>query len=185
MESIWLWLAIAGAGALHGLNPAGGWALAAAWGIRSGRRPQPLRALVPIGAGHLASVALVSGAAFAGLSIHRGAMPFVAGALCALALAIHLCGRAPEQARAPAGHAGLALWSFMIASLHGAGLMLVPALIPLCMGDAASELPAASGMLTMALAAAAIHTIAMLAVTGLMATATCAGFRRFRRTDTA
>lgn len=110
-------------------------------------------------------------------------MPFVAGALGAIALAIHLCARAPQQARAPAGHAGLALWSFMITSLHGAGLMLVPALIPLCMGGAASELPAASGMLTVALAAAALHTIAMLAVTGLLATVTCSGFRRFRRTD--
>lgn len=185
MDSLWIWLAVAGAGALHGLNPVGGWALAAAWGVRSGASVRSLHALVPIGAGHLASVALVSGAAVAGLSVHRGAMPFVAGALCALALAVHLCTRAPQQARAPAGHAGLALWSFMITSLHGAGLMLVPALIPLCIGDAGGELPASPGMLTMALAAAAIHTIAMLAVTGLMATATCSGFRRFRRTDTA
>ena len=37
---------------------------------------------------------------------------------------------APER-----GHAGLALWSFMMATAHGAGLMLVPALVPLCMGE--------------------------------------------------
>ena len=47
-------------GALHGLNPATGWLLAAAWGVRTRDRAQALRALLPIGVGHLASVALVA-----------------------------------------------------------------------------------------------------------------------------
>jgi|JI6StandDraft_1071083.scaffolds.fasta_scaffold122479_2 hypothetical protein len=34
MTDLWPWLTATGAGALHGLHPAGGWALAAAWGVR-------------------------------------------------------------------------------------------------------------------------------------------------------
>ena len=52
------WLAVAGLGALHGLNPATGWILATASGLRSGDRRRALRALAPIAAGHAASVAL-------------------------------------------------------------------------------------------------------------------------------
>jgi len=54
MASLWPWLAVAGMGALRGLNPATGWLLAAAWGVRARDRAQVLRALLPIGAGHLA-----------------------------------------------------------------------------------------------------------------------------------
>jgi hypothetical protein len=70
----------------------------------------------------------------------------------------------------------LALWSFMTASAHGAGLMLVPALIPLCTGSGSGHAIAASGPLTLALAAVGIHTAAMLAVTGLIASGVCGGF---------
>jgi hypothetical protein len=60
VEALWPWLLVAGAGALHGLNPATGWALAAASGVRAGDRRHAWRALVPIGLGHAASVALVA-----------------------------------------------------------------------------------------------------------------------------
>jgi hypothetical protein len=46
MASLWPWLAVAAAGALHGLNPATGWMWAACWGLRSGDLGQALRALV-------------------------------------------------------------------------------------------------------------------------------------------
>ena len=136
MASLWPWLAVAGIGALHGLNPATGWMFAAAWGVRSRDRAQALRALMPIAVGHAASVALVGAAVAFGLSMDRVALQALAGALLVVAAMVHLSGRTPKVARAPAGHAGLALWSFMMSTAHGAGLMLVPALIPLCMGDA-------------------------------------------------
>jgi hypothetical protein len=60
MTSIWPWLAVAGAGALHGLNPAAGWAFAAACGMRSRDRTQSLRALLPMAVGHATSIALVA-----------------------------------------------------------------------------------------------------------------------------
>ena len=63
------------------------------------------------------------------------------------------------------GVMGLVLWSFLMATAHGAGLMLVPALMPLC-----ASMPAiSSGSLLVSLAAVAVHTFAILAVTGLIA----------------
>jgi hypothetical protein len=61
----------------------------------------------------------------------------------------------------------------MMSTAHGAGLMLVPALIPLCMGDASAREITASGSLTLALAAVGVHTAAMLAVTGVIVTGVC------------
>ncbi|ABE42051.1 hypothetical protein [Polaromonas sp. JS666] len=176
MSSLWPWFVVAGVGALHGLNPATGWMLAAAWGLRSRDRAQALRALVPIAAGHAASVALVAGAVVFGLAMDRFALQVLAGGLLAAFAVVHLSGRTPKVARAPAGHAGLALWSFMMSTAHGAGLMLVPALVPLCAGDASAREITASGSLTLALAAVGLHTAAMLAVTGVVATGVCRGF---------
>ncbi len=69
----------------------------------------------------------------------------------------------------------------MIATAHGAGLMLVPALIPLCIGDAPARQTTASGSLLLALAAVGVHAAAMLAVTGGMATGVCRGVAALRR----
>ena len=68
------------------------------------------------------------------------------------------------------GVMGLALWSFLMATAHGAGLMLVPALMPLCaMPTIGGGVGIGSGSLMVSLAAVAVHTVAMLAVTGLIA----------------
>lgn len=160
LASLWPWLLVAGAGALHGLNPLAGWPLAAAWG---------LRALGPLAIGHTLSVALVAGALALGLSPDRGAMQAVALGLLGALVAAHLTGCTPLRARTPARHAGLALGSFVMASAHGAGLMLVPALLPLCVGAAPASGIAPTTPLGLALAAVAVHTTAMLAVAALMA----------------
>jgi hypothetical protein len=65
--------------------------------------------------------------------------------------------------------AGLALWSCLVASAHGSGLMLVPALVPLCLSAAPAREITASGSLWLALAAVAVHMAAMLAVTAALA----------------
>lgn len=174
MASLWPWLAVAGVGALHGLNPATGWMVAAAWGVHSRDRSQALRALMPIAVGHATSVAPVAAAVALGLSMNVS-QALVGGLLVVVAM-VHLSGRTPKRAHSPAGHAGLALWSFMMSTAHGAGLMLVPALIPLCMGDAPAREITASGSLTLALAAVGVHTAAMLAVTGVIAIGACHGF---------
>ena len=114
MTNIWLWLSVAGVGALHGLNPATGWMFAAAWGVRSGDRRQVLRALVPIALGHALSVGLLAGAVASGLSMDRGAMQVVAGGLLAAVAVWHLSAHKAKRAKGPTGHAGLALWSFLM-----------------------------------------------------------------------
>ena len=191
MATLWPWLAVAGIGALHGLNPASGWMWAAAWGLRSRDRGQALRALLPIAIGHAASVALLAGAVGFGLSLDRALLQMLAGLLVIVFAGLHLWGRTPRAARAPAGHAGMALWSFMMSTAHGAGLMLVPALIPLCMGDGAAAVRMSDSLL-LALAAVGVHTAAMLVVTAAIAVAACRGFdaggrwlRRLRRKPSA
>jgi len=127
--SLWPWLTIAGAGALHGLNPASGWACAAAWRLRSRDRPLTLRTLLPVAAGPLA----------------------------------------------------LALWTFVTATMHGAGWMLAPALIPLCAAGAPAGWNAASGSLMLALAAVAVHGAAMLGMTLLVSRVLGRGLDAVRR----
>lgn len=183
MSTLWPWLAVAGAGALHGLNPCTGWMFASAWSLRSRNRLQALRALMPIAAGHAASVALVAVAVALGMEMEHITWKITAGILLAaliLAIVYRLSGRNGRQGRMPATHAGLALWSCVMSTLHGAGLMLVPALVPLCLSNSPARDITASGSLLLALAAVAVHMAAMLAVTAIMATATTlvAGVRR-------
>ena len=157
MSSLWPWLAVAGAGALHGLNPATGWLFAAA----ARDRTRALRALAPIAVGHAASVALVAGAVALGMTMDRNVLLALAAVLL---VALLLCRRKC---------AGLALWSFMMSTVHGAGMMLVPALIPLCLADTPAREITASGSTLLALAAVAVHMAAMLAVTGAVSCAMC------------
>ena len=179
MTSLWPWLVVAGLGALHGLNPAGGWLFAAAWGVRSRDRTQALRALLPIAVGHMASIALAGAAVVWGLAMDRVVLQVVAGGALAIGAILHLSGRMPKPMRAPAGHAGLALWSFMMATAHGAGLMLVPALAPLCLSADAARPFTASGSLLLAAAAVVAHLAAMLLTTGALAAAACRGAARY------
>ena len=81
MATLWLWLAVAGVGDLHGLSPANGWMFAAACGVRARDESQARRALLPICIGHVASIAIVAFAFAQGLSMDRTLVQGVAGAL--------------------------------------------------------------------------------------------------------
>jgi hypothetical protein len=181
MHSAWPWLAIAGLGALHGLNPASGWPWAAACGWRGGGAAATLRALGPLAIGHLLSVALVATAAASGLGLPRELLPWLAGGLLLAVAALRWAGR--RLGAAPAGRLALGLWSFIVSSAHGAGLMLVPALVPLCLSDAPGGEITASGSLLLALAAVGVHMVAMLAAAGGVAVGVggLAARVRFRR----
>jgi len=187
MADLWPWLVVAGSGALHGLNPTTGWMFAAIWGLRAGDRSQALWALTPIAVGHAASIALVAAAVALGVSMDRAVLQAVAAGLLVVVAVAHLRSRKARPAlghvhdHGPVGHAGLALWSFMMSTAHGAGLMLVPALVPLCMGTAPGQATTPSGALALALTAVAIHTAAMLAVTAVIATGVCHGFTAGKR----
>ena len=185
MESLWPWLAVAGFGALHGASPATGWMFAAACGLgRRGGGAEARRALWPIGIGHAVSIAVVAFAVAQGVWMEPTQAQGLAGALLVGAAAYRWLRGPRSQAAVVAprsGHAGIALWSFLMATSHGAGLMLVPALVPLCLaGDPAREITA-SGSMVLALAAVAVHTVAMLATTGVIATGVCRGLARHPR----
>ena len=177
MANVWPWLAVAGLGALHGLSPANGWMFAAAWGVRAGGDSQVRRALLPIAIGHAASIAIVAGAVALGMSMDHTLAQSLAGALLVGVASTRLLRGAGRHAPIgrQAGRAGIALWSFLMATAHGAGLMLVPALVPLCLGDSPAREITASGSLVLALAAVGVHTAAMLITTGVIATGVCRG----------
>lgn len=175
MTALWPWLAVAGLGAFHGLSPANGWMFAAAWGIQARDAGRARRALLPIAVGHFASVAIVAFIVAQGLWLDRALVQVLAGALLLFAAAYRLLRGGRSTIGSRASHAGLAGWSFVMATAHGAGLMLVPALVPLCLtGDPARAITA-SGSMALALAAFAVHTAAMLLATGLIATGVCRG----------
>jgi hypothetical protein len=168
LETAWPWLTFAGLGMFHGLNPAMGWLFAVALGLhRRGRRTVQL-ALLPIAAGHALSIWLVAASVMAmGTVVNTIAIRLVAGAVLLVWAAYHWLYGHRHRVRVgmTVGVMGLAVWSFLMATAHGAGLMLVPALMPLCAG-----LPTiGGGSLMISLGAVAVHTLAMLAVTALVA----------------
>lgn len=180
MANLWPWLAVAGLGAFHGLSPANGWMFAAACGAhaRTGtQEAQVRRALLPIAIGHVASIAVVACAFALGTSMDRALCQSLAGALLVGMASYRLLRGAGQRnpISTQAGHAGIALWSFLMASAHGAGMMLVPALVPLCLADNPAREITASGSLALALAAVGVHTAAMLVTTGVVATSVCRG----------
>jgi len=170
MSDAWPWIVVAGLGAFHGLNPAMGWLFAVALGLHRHDRHVVWLSLLPIAAGHALSVALVAAAVVSiGLLIDGRALSIAAGlGLIAWAL-YHWRFGARHRVRVglQTGLLGLGLWSFLMATAHGAGLMLWPALMPLCFPGTAAA--ASSGPLVPALAGVGLHTLAMLLVTGAIA----------------
>jgi hypothetical protein len=178
MDSLWPWIALAAAGALHGINPAGGWPMAAVRGVRARSVAAALRALWPIAAGHLVSVALVAGTLALGLGLSSRLLQWLAGALLLVHVIVHWRRRTRPASHAPAPGTGLALWSFIVSTSHGAGLMLVPALVPLCLGDGPAREITAGGSLATGLAAVGVHMAAMLVAMAVMAMLACLVVRR-------
>ena len=162
---MWGWAALAGLGAFHGVNPAMGWLFAVARGLQSGERAAVLRALGPIALGHAVSVALVVALVIA----LRGEIdPITMQIGAALGLigfgALRLVRGARHRFRVGmvAGFRDLTLWSFLMATAHGAGLMLAPVLL-------AAPLYAPGWAVWGGLLAVGAHSIAMLAVMALIA----------------
>ena len=169
MSITWPWLALTGLGAYHGLNPAMGWLFAVALGLHRGSRTVVLQSLIPIAIGHAIAVALVATAIVTlGIVVSPRPVQIIAGAVLILWALYHTLYGSRHRARVGmrVGFAGLLLWSFVMAGAHGAGLMVVPALMPLCVGPSAGD---TSVPLAAPVIAVAVHTAAMLAVTAIIA----------------
>jgi hypothetical protein len=174
MKDLWPWLALAGLGAFHGLNPAMGWLFAVALGLNRKSRGAVLMALPPIALGHAVAIAVVAGTVvLVGVIVQEHLVGVVAGNLLVGWAAYHQFFGHRHRVRVgmTTGQAGLLLWSFLMATAHGAGLMIVPALIPLCLSASPMREITLSHTAVVSLAAVGVHTGAMLATTGLIAVA--------------
>jgi hypothetical protein len=171
---VWPWLVLIGLGAFHGLNPAMGWLFAVALGLYRQSRKVVLVALLPIALGHAAAVAVVVYAAIAlGRTIDEDAFRIVAGFLLIAWGVYHLSYGHRHRVRIglTTRLLGLAAWSFVMATVHGAGMMLVPVLMPLIQaGEHAGHMPATASLGVAALAVL-VHSLAMLVTTGAVALA--------------
>ncbi|MGC4866353.1 hypothetical protein ACLQ3B_13080 [Micromonospora sp. DT53] len=158
---------LAALGAFHGLNPAMGWLFAVARGLQERSRLELLRALPPIAAGHLASVAIVAALVAATRSVTTSTALAVVGGVLLVAFGLWrlLSERHFRWAGMRLSAAQLAGWSFLMSSAHGAGLMLLPVLVaePVPGGHSGHLAAAPVGALS-GLAAAGVHTVAMLGV---------------------
>jgi hypothetical protein len=175
------WAAIIGSGVFHGVNPAMGWLFATALGLQRGSRGALFAALPPLALGHMASVFVVTSSALAFEALAKAAHLQLALGVLLIAWGIyhHLYG---HRHRLPVGmttgFVGLACWSAATATLHGAGLMLIPALVPLCAAGGQGALAGAVGTVgtvgmigTMgpAVAATLVHTAAASATSAALA----------------
>jgi hypothetical protein len=172
MSELWPWLALAGLGAFHGVNPAMGWLFAVALGLHRHRRAVVLEALIPIAIGHaLAILAVALAVVLLGMVVDQRLIRIAAGILLIGWAAYHTLYGSRHRVRfgMQVGMLGLGAWSFLMASAHGAGLMLVPVLIPLCLAASPAQELSAAGSVPITLAAVGVHTFAMLATTGTIA----------------
>ena len=168
------WAMLMALGAFHGINPGMGWLFAVALGMQEGRRAAVLRALVPLGAGHALAVAVAVGAALAlGFAIPLWWLRWpIAGLLVSLGVLRLFRHRHPRWAGMRVSMRGLAMWSFLMATAHGAGLMVVPVVIGMSMsgvGQHAPHLHAAGAGTGAAFVATGFHAVGYLAVTACVA----------------
>jgi hypothetical protein len=171
-----LWLAVAVLGLYHGINPAMGWPLAVANGLAQQSARAVFATLLPLAGGHFLAIALAL-LPFAWLgSVMEWSRALRVGAAAAVLLfgVFKLVSRRHPRRLARIAPSRLAWWSFLMASTHGAGLMLAPFLLGLCatpgpdadMATVADYLARATPV--RALLVAAVHSaVALLAGIGM------------------
>ena len=173
MNELALWAGVVAIGLYHGLNPAMGWPLAVANGLGERRGAAVAATWMPLGAGHLVAMALVlvPFALLTWLVQWSRELRLVAGALVLLFGLSRFWLRRHPRWLARVRPTQLALWSFLMATAHGAALMLIPVLLGLCApaapaGGAFDHASAMALMRTSFLAAVSVslvHTAAMIA----------------------
>ena len=181
MSGAWPWLALLGLGAFHGINPGMGWLFAVALGLQERRRLAVWSALPPIAVGHALSVGLIVAlVALMHATIRSEVLRWLAAAVL-ISFGIYRLARArhPRWVGMRVGFRDLTLWSFLMATAHGAGLMLVPVFLGSGHYASVNNTHAAhSGHGTdldlldnpwLATLAVAVHTLGHLFVAGLVA----------------
>jgi hypothetical protein len=178
VSALWPWITLAFLGAYHGCNPGMGWLFAVALGLQEKSGRAVVRALFPIALGHAASVGLAVGLAAAGkASLPEGALSW-GTAILLIGFGVYklVRPRHPRWVGMRVTARDLVVWSFLMATAHGAGLMLLPVFVlnddnPMpchgagCHNAAGLSLTTPGGYL----AAILLHTFAMLLASGAVA----------------
>src|SRR5688500_8609831 len=169
------WLTLVSLGAFHGINPGMGWLFAVALGMQERRRAAVIRALLPLGAGHALAVAAAVAAALAlGTVVSHDRLRWtIAAVLVGFGASRFFRHRHPRWAGMRVGMGGLTLWSFLMATAHGAGLMVVPVFVGMTMAGGGAHMHHEATAIGMnagtALFATALHAVSYLAVTAFIA----------------
>jgi len=171
-----LWLAVVTSGLYHGVNPAMGWPLAVSSGLMEKRTRALFTALGYLSAGHMMATLVVL-APFTMLAVLLAWQRDVQIGASVLVLCFggfQMIRRTHPRMLARIPPSRLALWSFVIAIAHGAGLMLVPIYLGICRsfdmdrGDrAAATLMTAN--LGMAVVVSIVHAAALIVAGGFLA----------------
>jgi hypothetical protein len=171
------WLTLAALGAYHGLNPAMGWLFAVSQGMQHGDRRAVTRSFLPIALGHEASVVVVAALVLGlGVIADPGVLHIAAGAvLVAFGVFRFLRPRwHPRWTTMRVNRRELTLWSFLMSSAHGAGLMVAPVLLGGATASAATEghdlAMAGSAPVPAVAVGVALHVLAMVTVMAVVAT---------------
>ena len=178
MSAIWPWLTLALLGVYHGVNPGMGWLFAVALGLQEKSGRAVVRALVPIAIGHAASIGITVALLAAGkASVPLDVLSWITAAgLVAFGIFKLVRPRHPRWVGMRVSPKDLVIWSFLMATAHGAGLMLLPVFLlgadnpAPCHGESchqAAGLALTSGWIY--LGAISLHTAAMLASAALVA----------------
>lgn len=175
-----LWWAVIISGFYHGVNPGMGWPLAVSAALMERKKSAMPKALAMLAIGHfLAMIAiLLPFSMMYFVIVNEQAIRILAGVLV-IAMGVYLLiNRRHPKILARVHPAKLGLWSFLAATAHGAGLMLVPIYLGICgylepgnvvdSGHAAAEVLMGSNI-AMAFLVAATHTLAMTAVGAVIA----------------
>ena len=169
------WLTLAGLGVYHGVNPAMGWLFAVSRGMQERSRRAVLRSLVPIAIGHEASIALVA-LLVLGLSTTTDPKALrIAAAAALVAFGIFRFVKPRAHFRWTSMRVSdreLGMWSFLMSTAHGAGLMVAPVILGLRASHSGGHddmAMLAGGRLDITAVGLAVHVGAMVAVMGAIA----------------
>ncbi len=164
-----LWWAVAAVGIYHGVNPGMGWPLAVSSALMERRANALVPALFALAGGHFASMtAILLPFSLLTALVRWQAEIRIAAALVVLGAGVVLLAYRRHPlflSRVPPSR--LAVWSFLAALAHGAGLMLVPMYLGICGAGTADQGHEAAILLMArnvgtALLVAALHTAAMI-----------------------
>ncbi len=165
------WAVLLGLGAFHGLNPGMGWLFAVALGMQERRRGAVFSSLLPLGLGHALAVGVaVVVALIAGVVVPIRLLHWlVAGTLISLGASRLVWHRHPRWASMRVSAGKLTFWSFLMASAHGAGLMVVPVFLNMPVAGACHAMGGSGMTAASAVIATVVHAFGYLLVTAFIA----------------